>query len=141
MGKNSYRTSKIYKLYSSNTPDVCIYVTYGRIKNNLAVYQSLYKKYKAKKSTVYYKCFTLFDFGNVNVQLLENFSCDNKQELEARKRYWKRNHNKKPQRQFVPKRPGVSKRKRRVTCDCGVKYTQGYKAQHEKSKRHREYIE
>ena len=128
MTRNSYKNTKLYRLSSSRTPDVCVLATYMKnSKTALNVYKSYHKKYRAGFS-VYYDCFKLLDFGDMKATLIEKYPCKNRKEAFARKHYWE------------DRLKGITKRKSRVNCECGGKYLKGYKTQHERSKKHQDYL-
>jgi len=80
-----YSLGKIYKLYAVGLEDAC-YI--GSTTRSLAYRLGVHK---AQNKPGQNKCASaaLFEEGNeVVIELLEDFSCETKQQLEARERYW-----------------------------------------------------
>jgi group I intron endonuclease len=81
---NNYEHGKIYKLV--NTVDDDIYV--GSTHHPLVKRLSLHKSHaKCKKSKVY-RHLNEVGMENVQIELLEEYPCTSKKELESRERYW-----------------------------------------------------
>jgi group I intron endonuclease len=87
MADNKYANGKIYKLV--NTVDNEVYV--GSTYNTLACRLSNHK-YHAKrpydKSRLVYKHLNTIGWQNVQIELIETYPCNDRQELEIRERYW-----------------------------------------------------
>jgi hypothetical protein len=80
-----YSSGKIYKLYVTGFEELC-YV--GSTQSSLSLRLSHHKS-QAKASGVKCKSAELFEDGNeVLIELVEDFPCETKAELEARERYW-----------------------------------------------------
>lgn len=80
--KYSYKDGKIYKLYNKDKPEE-VYI--GSTTNVLN------KRYSQHKYIASYSCSSkiLFEDNNTPIiELLENYPCNNKKELELRERYW-----------------------------------------------------
>jgi hypothetical protein len=75
----NYKNSKIYKLVSLQTDKIYIGSTT----------QPLYKRF-GKHKTVGYNCMSkeLIKYDDCKIILIENFECNNKEELHARERYY-----------------------------------------------------
>ena len=83
----SYQEGKIYKLISKYTDDVYIGSTIQPLKRRLNKHQSAHKQnFNSKNRRT--SSFRLFELGDVDIELLEQFPCSNKRELEMRERYW-----------------------------------------------------
>lgn len=83
---NKYEHGKIYKLV--NTVDNDIYV--GSTLHPLVKRWSLHKSHaKGKnKNNKVYGHLNDVGLGNVRIELIEEYSCTSKRELESRERYW-----------------------------------------------------
>lgn len=85
----NYQLGKIYKLIS---PSGLIYVgsTCEILSKRLGGHKSRYKLYKNDKIKHKLTSFILLDedYENIDIVLIENFPCNNKDELYARERYY-----------------------------------------------------
>jgi hypothetical protein len=83
--KNIYAKSKIYKLVLN---DLTYYgSTVSALSTRKSKHKSDFKRYQDGKIG-YMTSFDLFALGNPEIVLIESFSCDNKEELFARERYY-----------------------------------------------------
>jgi hypothetical protein len=155
-----YKKGKIYKLISSLTTDVYIGSTVRELNIRLSHHKSHYKifiKGESNDCTSY----RLFEKGidKIEIQLIEDYNCDNKRSLHLRERYWIENTinciNK-----FIPTRNGKEyyqanreirleqmkeyrqqeKAKEKTTCECGSIIKKSQFQQHNKTKKHTNYI-
>lgn len=81
---NKYHTGKIYKLV--NTVDDDIYV--GSTHHPLTVRLSLHKYHGKIKSSKVYQHFNSIGLHNIRIELIEDYPCTCRKELEDRERYW-----------------------------------------------------
>ena len=81
---NKYHNSKIYKLVSDNTDKIYIGSTVQPLHKRKSAHKSD-KKLNRKNSTT---SFELFQLGDVDIILIENFKCENKEELHSKERYY-----------------------------------------------------
>lgn len=84
----NYQNGKIYRILSKTGKQ---YV--GSTTQNLAKRKSghvrMYNAWlKNKEDINFTTSFTLFEEGDVDIVLIENYSCENKEELLRRERYW-----------------------------------------------------
>jgi len=143
---NKYQNGKIYKLVHD---DKVIYVgsTISKLNKRFVEHKGKSKRNPDRKI---YKFISNVGWNNVNIELIENFNCNNKKELELRERYYIEllkpdlNHN-------IPTRTTKEYHEEyyqnnkqtlteRFLCDCGQQYTKTHKARHEKTKIHQNYI-
>jgi len=82
-----YDKGKIYKLWSYETDDIYIGSTTNTLVNRLCEHKSGYKRWKAGKQHYLSSC-QLFERGDVMIELLENFPCECKEELNAREGFY-----------------------------------------------------
>jgi hypothetical protein len=84
---NKYHNSKIYKLISDHTDKIYIGSTFQKFLSvRKAGHKSDYEKFKNNNGS-YTTSYELIELGNVDIILIENFKCENKEELHARERY------------------------------------------------------
>lgn len=81
---NKYQTGKIYKLV--NTVDDDIYI--GSTHHPLTVRLSLHKSHRKIKNSKVYQHLNEIGIENVRIELIEDYPCTSKKELEDRERYW-----------------------------------------------------
>ena len=84
----NYRNGKIYKLVNN---DGVTYVgsTCQQLNVRKAEHASKYRKWKQGSKTNYTASFEVFESNaSVDIILLENFPCNNKEELHARERHY-----------------------------------------------------
>jgi hypothetical protein len=87
---NKYHNGKIYKLISPNTDKIYIGSSCEKyLSNRLAGHKKDWKRYMDEKiMKKKYSSHDLFDFGDVKIQLIEIYKCENVFELHNRERYY-----------------------------------------------------
>jgi hypothetical protein len=84
MAYNKYHEGKIYRLLSPSRPDIDPY--YGSTTETLG------RRFSKHKYNAKYRCDNMskniIDTGDVIIELVEDFSCENRNELECRERWW-----------------------------------------------------
>ena len=152
-----YQNSKIYKLISNETENIYIGSTTRRyLCNRLADHKSSYKRYNDGKDKSRCQSFELLKLGDVKIILLENYPCNNKDELASREQYWidqnkslcinklnpgnkwtvevkleyNKNYQKEKSEQLMFKRNQI------VVCSCGKNVKKGRMYEHRKSQYH-----
>ena len=88
-----YEHSKVYKIKSLHTDKVYIGSTIQSLKNRLCGHLVKYKRYQNGKSKNKMSSFQLFDLGDYDIELIEEYPCNNRAELLKREGYWIRNNN------------------------------------------------
>ena len=89
----NYNLGKIYKIVDNTNNNVYIGSTCEpTLARRLAKHISNYNCYKNGKYS-YTSSFKIFENGNYNIVLIEDFPCENKNQLYARERYWTENIN------------------------------------------------
>ena len=147
-----YSQSKIYKLTCSN-PDL---VYYGSTTNYLSQRLRTHQEYSRYKGKGICKSKILFDAGNVEIELVEELSLKNKEELSLRERYYIENnpcvnkqipgrnhkewmqdnkdHLKDYNRNYYEKTK--EKYHEKIKCECGCMVQRVSINRHKKSKKH-----
>ena len=148
VAKNNYKDGKIYKLTATGTTDCYIGSTCSPLAKRLYSHNWCVANPDTQNQTAACK---LYEGGRtVSIELVEDFSCTNKQELSARERYWIENTptaiNKNIPGQTWKER--AVKRKIQIktymesyrlidyVCPCGAWIRRSEKARHERSKLH-----
>jgi len=80
----NYQNSKIYKLYSPSKNIIYIGSTTQPLCKRLALHLSDYKMYNNNNSKKYYTSFLVLDCEDYKIELLEDYSCNNRQQLEKK---------------------------------------------------------
>jgi hypothetical protein len=87
-----YSKSKIYKLTSSNSNDIYIGSTTLKLANRKAHHISNYKRYLINKGN-YITSIKIIEYGgDIDICLLEEYPCNNKEQLHQRERFYIENN-------------------------------------------------
>ena len=163
----NYQNGKIYKIVCNETGLCYIGSTcMPTLAKRLAQHRSAFNSWKKGKYT-YITSFKILENENYDIILLETFSCNSKDELHARERYYieanecvnkcipnrsikeiieyhkeyyNDNKEKLKKRQNEYYEQNKDKMNRKFNCECGGQYTCANKSKHYKSKKHQEYI-
>jgi hypothetical protein len=158
-----YENGKIYKIVDLTNDDIYIGSTCKSLEKRLKGHLINYRRYK-KGEYRYMTAFDIIDNDDYEIELIENFPCDNKKELFSREGYTIRNNvcvniiipgrnhkqyyldNKEERKEKVKlyyqnnKIKILEKAKMKNVCDCGGKYTCRSRSVHRKTKKHINYI-
>jgi len=85
--ESKYQKSKIYKLVSNSSELVYYGSTYTKLSKRLSGHKTAYKRYLNGKKN-YITSYKLMELGDAQIILVENFPCNNIEELIARERYY-----------------------------------------------------
>jgi hypothetical protein len=150
---NKYQNSKIYKLVSPHTNSVYIGSTCRSLETRLKEHISNYNKWISEnKNKGYITSFELLKHRDVNIVLLETFSCNNKYELYDKERYHieqnlnnivnKIRPNRTPKEYYQDNIIIIKLKKReKHICQCGGRYCNDHLCHHIKSKKHINWIQ
>jgi hypothetical protein len=83
-----YSSGKIYKLINDSNDDIYIGSTTQPLYKRLNNHKTGFNHFVEGKLLYIIKSFELFFDGNVSIILLENYSCNSKEQLLSRERYW-----------------------------------------------------
>ena len=89
---NKYENGKIYKLVCNTTGLNYYGSTIQPLYKRLNDHRKSYSKYQREKFH-YLTAFEIIKNDDFNIILVENFTCENKEQLEARERYFIENNN------------------------------------------------
>jgi len=129
----NYQNGKIYKVTCLTSNKCYIGSTTSTLKRRLWNHTSEYKRKR-----LYYSIFEIFDGCNWKEELLENYPCDSRYELEERERYWIEN-TKNAVNKIIPTRTGKETREIRKEADlkrikewtnANKEKVEGYKKKH-----------
>lgn len=90
----SYTNSKIYILKSPSSTDYYISGTTKRLCQRLATHRDNYKKWKEGKIKTECPSFKVLSNPDVCIQLIENYECKNKDELNSKIQEVRQKYNK-----------------------------------------------
>ena len=143
---NKYQNSSIYKLSSYSQPNL-IYVgsTYQTLNKRLKGHKNAFNAFNRGKGK-YCSSFEIIKLGDYHIDLIENFPCENRQQLNCRETYFIKTMNcvnkcvsyltdeerkeakLKCNREFKKKYNQITN-----ICDCGQEFVRNYKSMHLKS--------
>jgi len=79
-----YQRGKIYKLYSPSKNLIYYGSTIETLAQRLAKHKYEYKKYNEDNSRKYYTSFLVLDCEDYKIELVEEYGCNNKQQLDKK---------------------------------------------------------
>ena len=85
--KEFYKTGKIYKIICNKTGLIYVGCTCKQLSQRLANHRSKYKQY-LKNNKKYVTSYKVIENGDCSIVLLENYPCNNKEELNAWERFY-----------------------------------------------------
>lgn len=85
--REKYKNGKIYMLCSESINDIYIGSTIQPLHQRFYQHKASYKRYLNNKSC-YMSSFKILKHKDVKIELIENYPCASKEELEARERKW-----------------------------------------------------
>lgn len=187
----NYQNGKIYKLVNNVDDEIYIGSTCNPLSKRKSEHKKNSKLEKCQNRPIY-KHLIKIGWENVEIILIETYSCENKDELHKRERYWidelkpslnkvlpgrtekewrddnrtellvkKREYYKnnievirvKDKKRYEKNREEISEKyainrdrisekgKIKITCDCGSIVRKDTKARHQKTQRHKDYLE
>ena len=80
MPNPNYQNGKIYSIRSHRTDKIYIGSTIDTLSRRMSAHRSQYKRYKNNKHH-FMTSFYIFEFGDAYIELLDNCSCNSKEEL------------------------------------------------------------
>ena len=171
---NPYNNSKIYKIISDKTDLIYIGSTYQKLYLRKNDHKKKYRKWILENGDKeggkgYYSVFKIFkiDFDDFDIILIENYNCDNKEELHSRERYYIDLHKEKSVNMVIPTRTHkewiedqgeeykIKKneknkekyqenkeelKKKNIICECGILTSKSEFNRHIKTDKHNDII-
>jgi hypothetical protein len=83
-----YEKSKIYRIVCNTTGLQYVGSTVRPLCKRLSCHKKDYKRWQADKGQSYTTSFKVLENGNYDIVLVEEYPCDNKEQLHKRERYW-----------------------------------------------------
>ena len=164
---SKYKDGKIYKITSEQTDKFYIGSTYQTLKNRFCCHKAEFKGFGRTKRVSLCNSHMICKYADCKIELIEDYSCNNKKELEHREAYYydlyKENivNTNRPIRYTEKERydqningrkdkailnakkyrkEHLEMRKVKYTCECGVSCRKEDKARHERSVKHQTYL-
>ncbi len=153
-------TGRIYKILSLQTEKVYVGSTTKTLQQRFKQHRNAFKRYQqAGKGNI--SSFEILKFEDVMIELLEEKEFEDKNEMHIKERFyiesmnntvnknrplitkeeWKeQNINNSKSYKINNKEKVNAKAREKYVCNCGGKYTRSYKSDHNKSKRHINFI-
>ena len=89
MAQHDYSKGKLYKLVSDFTEQVYVGGTIQELSVRKSEHETGCDRWiNEKPNSPYVSSFELLKLGECRIELLENFPCNNRRELDERERYW-----------------------------------------------------
>lgn len=162
MEDNKYQRGKIYKVISPHTDKIYIGSTTEKyLSQRLTKHKNMYKMFLENKHH-YTTIYELFKLGDVEIILIESYSCNSKDELHKKERHYielnkdiivnkfipsrKSNEYYQDNKDFLKDRSKKYREKNKeqmdikYNCECGSIIRTGEKTQHEKTDKHQTYL-
>ena len=153
-----YQKGKIYKIISNNTDKVYYGSTVSLLSKRKAQHN-----YDFKNNLNFLSCREIMDNEHWDLILVEDYPCERKEQLLMRERYYidnnecinKKNpilskkeikdyHYKYNQEHLEERKKTqhiyYTKRKEKITCECGSIISKIHKSRHKKTKKHKDYL-
>jgi hypothetical protein len=154
-----YSKGKVYTLRSYQTDEIYIGSSINTLPKRLGQHKKNYNEWKNERYH-YVASFELIKYDDCYIELLEDYPCKNRNQLEQREGYYIRtmncvnkyiagrtdkeyredNKNKIKKYYENNKEKILEKYKEKINCECGCIITKYKLSRHIKSKKHKEYL-
>lgn len=154
-----YSKGKIYRIVCNVTGKQYVGSTTQSLAKRLACHRADYKRYQ-KGEYHSLTSFEVLEGGNFSIVLLEEVHAESKEQLQRRERYWieklecvnqvvptrtyleyyQDNKEKEKNRKFQYYHNVKDRINQKHDCPCGGRYATQSKAQHERTKKHQDYL-
>ena len=154
----NFQEAKIYQIKSNQSDEVYVGSTTKKLSRRFNVHKANYKHYLAGKGR-YVTSFKIIEYGDAYIELLEDYPCNSKSELEHReaelireldcvnkfipgrtkKQYREDNRDKILEQMRQYRLANIDKLNKKHKCSCGGKYIYSEKSRHMKTAKHQEY--
>ena len=165
-----YKNGKIYSIRSHQTDKIYIGSTTQSLSKRFSYHKRDYKKYiTSPEKYPFTTSFEIFKFGDAYIELIEEYPCDNKEQLCKKEGELIRNNNcvnkcvsgrtmdewrienknyiQKYSKEYYEKNKNkiqeykLKSREKCFSCECGGCYTEQNKSRHLKTGKHQKYLE
>jgi hypothetical protein len=128
---SKYQNAKIYKIVSNAIDQVYIGSTYQALSARMSGHRTAFKRYMNGLDKTFCTSFSILEYGDAEIILIENCPCENKEELKARERFHIENND--CVNKFIP---GRSQKEYKLE-----KYNNDPEYREKVNKKNKEYIE
>jgi hypothetical protein len=156
----NYNNGKIYSIRSYQTDNIYVGSTTQSLSKRLSKHKAHFNIWK-NNNKKYYSSFEILKYDDAYIELIEEFSCENRMELEKRegeiiratencvnkiiagrtnKQYRADNKAIIAERKKQYYESNKEKLNAKYTCECGGKYTHEHKSHHLKCQKHLNFI-
>ena len=90
---SKYQNAKIYKIVSNAIDQVYIGSTYQALSARMSGHRKNFKRYMNGLDKMFCTSFSILEYGDAEIILIENCPCESKEELKARERFHIENNN------------------------------------------------
>jgi hypothetical protein len=133
---SKYNNGKIYKIKDNALDMIYVGSTCKTLKQRLKDHEYQYKSFKAGKKVSNLSSFQILKNGNYSIELIENYSCENKKTLEKREGYYIKLY-RNQELNIVNKCVAGQDPYEYIKCKCGYGYIHKKQAKHNRSYIHR----
>ena len=136
---SKYCNGKIYKIVDNVSDLIYVGSTCKTLEQRLKGHKFIYKSFLSGKKTPILTSFKILENNNYRIELIENFPCESKQDLEKREGYFIRLY-RKQELNIVNKFIAGQDPYELMTCKCGMRYTHKHQAKHNRSYPHQKFL-
>ena len=161
---NKYQQGKIYKIIDNTSKKVYIGSTCLKLNKRLTIHKSDFNRFKENKFH-FLTSFQIIENGDFIIELIKNFPCEHKLELEqqegitinqykkdgfevvnkciggkSRKEYYQENNENIKKNVAIYRNKNKEKNNEKFICCCGGRYSFINKSSHEKTKKHNDFL-
>ena len=135
---SNYSNGKIYKIVDNLSDLIYVGSTCKTLNDRLNSHEQDYKSFISGKKK-YITSFKILENKNYKIELIENFPCESKQDLEKKEGYFIRLY-RKQELNIVNKCIAGQDQYELMTCKCGMRYTHKHQAKHNRSYPHQKFL-
>ena len=136
---SKYSNGKIYKIVDKTTDMIYVGSTIQKLADRLKEHEYKYKYFLSGKKTANLTSFKILENKNYKIELIENFPCENKQDLTKREGYYIKLY-RQQELNIVNKCVAGQDQYELMTCNCGMRYTHKHQAKHIRSYPHQKFL-
>ena len=136
---SNYSNGKIYKIIDCTTDMIYVGSTIHTLADRLKGHEDKYKYFLSGKKTPILTSFKILENNNYKIELIENFPCQSKRELEKKEGHFIKLY-RKQELNIVNKCVAGQDPYELMTCKCGMRYTHKHQAKHIRSYPHQKFL-
>jgi hypothetical protein len=136
---SNYSNGKIYKIVDNVSDMIYVGSTCKTLEQRLSEHEFRYKYILSGKKASKLTSFKILENNNYKIELIENFPCQSKQELEKKEGHFIKLY-RKQELNIVNKCVAGQDQYELLTCKCGYKYIHKHQAKHNRSYLHQKAL-